>query len=206
MPLLKQDDELDRLEEDIRVLKNKYDQFFAGIQKMPPLTERRKVEAFIQELHKQKIRDNSRRFRFNTLTTRFNQFREMWGRRMREREEGPMEFKRRQAALSEEPSAEAPPPRPAAAAAAARVTSNGSDPYVKVAPGTNGDDIRRLYQQLESEHGKLGTRPNFSFEQLADMVQKQSEMVRSKYNVAAVGFRVETVDGKVKLKAKPIQE
>jgi hypothetical protein len=204
MPLLKQDDELDRLEEDIRVLKNKYDQFFAGIQKMPPLTERRKVEAFIQELHKRKVRDNSHRFRFNTLTTRFNQFREMWGRRMREREEGPIEFKRRQAALAQPPEASAPPPRPAAATS--RVTSNGSDPYVKVAPGTNGEEIRRLYQQLESEHGKLGSRPPLSLEQLSEMVQKQTEAVRSKYNVAAVGFRVETVDGKVKLKAKPIQE
>ena len=204
MAMLKQDDELDKLEEDIRVLKNKYDQFFAGIQKMPPLTDRRRVEAYIQELHKAKIRDNSRRFRFNTLTTRFNQFREMWGRRMREREEGPMDFKRRQAALSEP--VEAPlPPRPAAAAAA-RVTSNGSDPYVKVSPGTNGEEVRRLYSQIESENRKLGKAAGLTLEQLTDMVTKQTEMVRSRYNVATVGFRVETVDGKVKLKAKPIQE
>lgn len=205
MPLLKQDDELDLLEEEIRKLKNKYDQFFTGIVKMPPITDRRRVEAMIHELNKRKVRDNSHRFRFNTLTTRFNQYREMWGRRMREREEGPIEFKRRQAALAQPSEAEAPPPRPAAAATP-RVTSNGSDPYVKVAPGTNGEEIRRLYQQLESEHGKLGSRPPLSLEQLSEMVQKQTEAVRSKYNVAAVGFRVETVDGKVKLKAKPIQE
>ena len=61
MPI-KQDDELDKLEEVIRVVKNKYDQFFSGIQKMPPWTERRAVEAFIQELHKQKMRDNTRRY------------------------------------------------------------------------------------------------------------------------------------------------
>ena len=38
------------------------------------------------------------------------------------------------------------------------------------------------------------------------MVQKQTEMVRERYKVDSVAFRVETVDGKVKLKAKPIQE
>ena len=66
--------------------------------------------------------------------------------------------------------------------------------------------IRRIYDQLNQEHGKLGTQPNMTFEQLRDMITKQSEVVRSRYNVDAVGFRVETVDGKVKLKAKPIQE
>ena len=200
---IKQDDELDKFEEDIRKLKNKYDQFFSGITKMPPLTDRRNVEATIHELNKQKMRDNTRRFRFNTLTSRYNQYREMWARRMREREEGPIEFKRRQAALEAETAATpAAAPRPAVP----RVTSSGADPYVKVAAGTNGDAIKKIYDQLSQEHGKLGTRPNMTYEQLSDMITKQSEVVRSRYNVAQVGFRVETVDGKVKLKAKPIQE
>jgi hypothetical protein len=38
------------------------------------------------------------------------------------------------------------------------------------------------------------------------MVQKQAETVREKYHVNHVAFRVETVDGKVKLKAKPLQD
>lgn len=199
----KQDDELDKLEEDIRRLKNKFDQFFSGIQKMPPTTDRRQVEAFIHDLSRQKMRDNTRRFRFNTLLTRYNQFREMWGRRMREREEGPMDFRRRQAAMESQPSPPPPPTRPATP----RETSGGADPYVRVAAGTSGDDeVRRLYDQLSQEHGKLGTRPTMTFDQLNEMITKQSEVVRSRYNVAAVGFRVETVDGKVKLKAKPIQE
>jgi hypothetical protein len=201
----KQDDEIDRLEEDIRRLKNKYDQYFSGIQKMPPHTDRRNVEASIHELNKQKMRDNARRFRFNTLQSRYNQYREMWGRRMREREEGPLDFKRRQQAMDAPSEFPTPPPaegRPSQP----RVTSNGADPYVKVAAGTNGDEIRTLYDQLSQEHGKLGTRPNMTFEQLQEMITKQGEAVRSRYNVQAVGFRVETVDGKVKLKAKPIQE
>ena len=45
-----------------------------------------------------------------------------------------------------------------------------------------------------------------TLEQLAVMVQKQTEIVRDKYHVHTVAFRVETVDGKVKLKAKPLQD
>ena len=203
MPI-KQDDELDKLEELIRVVKNKYDQFFSGIQKMPPWTERRAAEAFIQELHKLKMRDNSRRFRFNTLTARYNQYRELWGRKMREREEGPIEFKRRQAALNEP--APPPPPPSAARSTPSRVTSGDGESYVKVAPGTNGEEVRQLFEQIKQENSKLGKANNVTFEQLSAMVQKQSEMVRSRYNVNAVAFKVETVDGKVKLKAKPLQE
>lgn len=196
--MIKQDEELDKLEEDIRRLKNKYDQFFTGITKVPPSFERHQVEAFIHEISKQKMRDNTRRFRFNTILSRYNQFREMWGRKMREREEGPLDYRRRQAAMAAPPPA-APPPPP-------RVTSPAPDPYVKMTPGANGDQIRTLYAEIEREHDKLGKPPAVSLEQLAAMVQKQTALVREKYNVSTVAFRVETVDGKVKLKAKPLQD
>jgi len=200
----KQDDELDMLEEDVRKLKNKYDQFFAGIQKVPPSQERRNVEILIYEIGKQRMRDNARRFRYNTVLSRYNQYREMWGRKMREREEGPLDFRRRQAAMNEP--LEAPATNAAQPAQAGPVTSRTADPYVRVAPGTNGEEIRRLYQEIEQKHLELGKMPSITIDQLNAMVQKQSELVRSKYQVNAVAFRVDVVDGKVKLKAKPLQD
>ena len=201
----KSDEELDKLEEEIRKLKNKYDQFFSGIQKVPPMFDRKNVEVMIYEIGKQKMRDNTRRFRFNTILSRYNQFREMWGRKMREREEGPLDFRRRAAAMAAEPPPPPPPeekPRPTGA----RVTSSNGDSYVRVAPGTNGDELRKLFDQLKQEHSKIGKESPITLEQLGKMVQQQSEVVRSRYNVSAVAFRVETVEGKVKLKAKPLQE
>jgi hypothetical protein len=199
--MIKQDEELDKLEEDIRKLKNKYDQFFTGITRMPPTHERHMIEVFIFELGKQKIRENARRFRYNQLLSRYNQYREMWARKMREREEGPLDFRRRRAALSEPARATAAPPhsRPA-------VTSAAADPYVRVTPGSNGEELRRLYGEIEKEHLKLGRMPTITYEQLSAMVKKQSDMMRERYHVDAVAFRVDVVDGKVKLKAKPIQE
>lgn len=202
--MIKKDDELDKLEEDIRKLKNKYDQFFAGIQKFPPMHERRQLEVYIHELGKQKMRDNTRRFRYSQLLTRYNQHREMWARKVREREEGPLDFRRRAAALnapSAPPSTPTQPPTPAE-----RVTSPKGDPYVRVSPGTNGEEIKRLFGEVQKEHLKLGKLPNITIEQLNVMVQKQSDFVREKYHVDVVAFRVDVVDGKVKLKAKPVQE
>src|SRR5437764_7807617 len=204
MAKFSRDEELEKLEEDIRILKNKYDQFFAGISKYPPMQDRRNIEVYIHELNKQKMRDNTRRFRFNTLLTRYNQFREMWARKMREREEGPLDFRRRQAAMKADPDPIRPAPPPPIARES--VTSAGADPYVRLTRGSNGEEIKRLYSQIEQEHQKLGKASNVTYEQLAAMVQKQSEVVRSKYQVDAVAFRVDVVDGKVKLKAKPLQE
>lgn len=199
--MIKQDTELDQLEEDIRKLKNKYDQFFAGFQKVPPSQERRNVETSIYEIGKVKMRDNTRRFRYNQLLSRYNQYRELWGRRMREREEGPLDFKRRSAALagpSEKPAAlREPPPR---------VTSGATDPYVKMSAASNGDEVRKLYEEIARENQKLGKSAGITIEQLQSMVQKQSEVVRQKYSVDVVAFRVDVVDGKVKLKAKPVQK
>jgi len=198
--VIKQDDELDKLEEDIRRLKNRYDQFFNGITKTPPSFERHQIESVIHEISKQKMRDKTRRFRFTTILSRYNQYRELWARKMREREEGPLDFRRRQAAMEAAPVVPPPPPpRPS-------VTSAGADPYVRMTPGANGEEIRRLYGEIERAHLEMGKLPNVSLEQLTSMIQKQSDVVRAKYNVKTVAFRVETIDGKVKLKAKPLQD
>jgi hypothetical protein len=199
--VIKPDEELDKLEEDIRRLKNRYDQFFTGITKVVPSFERHQLESTIHEVSKQKMRDNARRFRFNTLLSRYNQYREMWARKMREREEGPLDFRRRQAAMNV-----APQEAPVATAPQPRVTSAAVDPYVKMKPGSNGEEIRKLYVEIERAHLEMGKLPNLSLEQVATMIAKQSDLVRAKYNVQTVAFRVETIDGKVKLKAKPLQD
>jgi hypothetical protein len=152
-------------------------------------------------MSKQKMRDNGRRFRFNTVLSRYNQYREMWARKIREREEGPLDFRRRQAAMTvpEPPLRVLPVPPPP-------VTSPRADPYVKMAPGANGEQIRKLFEAVERANTELGKPSNVSLDQLAAMVQKQTELVRSRYNVNSVAFRVEIIDGKVKLKAKPLQD
>jgi hypothetical protein len=198
---VKPDEDLEDFEERLRVLKNKYDQFFAGIRKMPPTTDRRALDVTVHEMGKLNMRDNTRRFRFNTILSRYNQYREMWSRRMREREEGPIEFKKRAAALAAALPDELPVARPAE-----RVTSDMADPYVKVSAGNGTEATRQLFDRIRAEHDKIGKSATLTIEQLTTMIQKQTESLKSKYQVQTIAFRVETVDGKVKLKAKPVQE
>jgi hypothetical protein len=191
---------LDLFEEQLKRLKAMYDLFFMGNRKLPPLEDRRRLEALIHELAKQHIRDNAHRFRYNTLLGRYNQYRELWGRMMREREEGPSDFRRRNAALKgeTEPGTTPIPPPP--------VTSSDAESYVRV--GSNGDNeaMLDLYMKINDANRKLGKAASISLQQVTEMVAKQADALRQRYQVKTIAFRVETAEGKIKLKAKPVQE
>ena len=92
-------EELAKLEDQIRRLKTQFDLFFMGVRKLPPSTDKKQVEEAIRDMGKGRLRDNTSRFRYNTLVARYNRYQELWGRQMREREEGPIDFRKRQAAM-----------------------------------------------------------------------------------------------------------
>ncbi|MGH9456239.1 MAG: MXAN_5187 C-terminal domain-containing protein [Thermoanaerobaculia bacterium] len=198
---------VDQFEELLRQLKVKYDLFFAGARKLPPSEDRRRLEALVHELSKLRMRENTLRFRFNTLLGRFNQYRELWGRQMREREEGPMDYRRRVAALSE-----AEPVTRETGSREERdreqqevVTEREGQSYVKVTGSTTEQAAKRLYEEIAEAQKALG-KGGLTLGQVEQIVRQQSDAMRSRFSVDEVGFRVEIVDGKVKLKAKPLQK
>lgn len=195
------DEHLDHLEESLKKIKARYDLFFAGSVKLPPIEERRRIEQVIHDLSKQHIRDNSRRFRLNTLVSRFNQFRELWGRKMREREEGPTDFRKRQEALRgpmpERPAPPTIPKRPE--------TSNGAGSYVQISAVADGDALKQLQSQINAANRQVGVPREVTLDQVQTMVSKQMEALVQKFGVSSFAMRVDVVDGKVKLKAKPLQ-
>jgi len=193
-------EELNRLEDQIRRLKIQYDLFFAGVRKLPPATDRKHVDEAIRDMAKGKLRDNTSRFRYNTLVARYNRYQELWGRQMREREEGPVDFRRRQAAYEAEQASPPPEEKPKR-----RVTSADDDAYVKVTASSNGDAIRALHEQIAKANKEVGKSVP-SEAQVASLVHKQIEQMTSRYKTDSVAFRVETVDGKVRLRAKPLSK
>jgi hypothetical protein len=196
------EDSIDLFEEWLKRLKAQYDLFFMGARKLPPIEDRRRLDALVHELAKLRIRDNGSRFRFNTLLGRYNQYKELWTRLMREREEGPRDFRRRSAALTEERPPAAPPEQPVRRAPE---TSAGTDSYVKVSSEGNNEAMTELHRQIAEANRQLGKNGSLSLEQVSSMVAQQAATIRERYRVSAVAFRVETADGKVKLKAKPVQ-
>ncbi|MGZ3422706.1 MAG: MXAN_5187 C-terminal domain-containing protein [Polyangiales bacterium] len=78
-------DELEQRLERLRVL---YDQFFMGIEKIPPSILQKDVERRIWILRREKIRNTGIRFKFQTMIQRYNTFTSYWMRIMREIENG----------------------------------------------------------------------------------------------------------------------
>ena len=193
-----QPDEIDKLEEDIRLLAIQFRLFFSGVRKLPPTEDRRRLEERMRDMTRGKLRDNVSRFRHATLNARYNRLQELWSRQMREREEGPIDFKQRKAAL-EAADADGGTPEPRRPP----VTSTTLDSYVRVSSSSNGEAMNELHHLITEANQKLGKAAP-TVEQVRTLVEKQAEQLRSKYGVEAIAFKVETVDGKVKLKAKPV--
>lgn len=195
------DEQLDLLEELLRKLKIQYDLFFLGVRKIPPTFERARLDAMVHEMSRVRLRDISLRFRFNTILGRYNQFRELWSRRGRERDEGPLDYRRRAAVLAQDQPEKESPQTPVPP-----VTSRRPDTYVRVTDSLEGDALSALHDRVTKAQNELGKGNAPTLEQLSSMVTRQIESVRSRHGVDTVDFRVETVDGKVRLKARPVRE
>ncbi|CDM66550.1 hypothetical protein [Pyrinomonas methylaliphatogenes] len=83
------DEQLNRLEEDIRRLKIEFDIFFNGGAKRPPYDTKNRVETMIKRLGDDRTLNFTQRYRYNTLVSRYTALRELWRRTLQEREEGP---------------------------------------------------------------------------------------------------------------------
>jgi len=82
------EEQLTRLEEDIRRLRVEFDIFFNGGSKRPPYDTKGRVETLMKRLGDDRTLTYAQRYRFNSLAARYNSFRELWRRLMQGREEG----------------------------------------------------------------------------------------------------------------------
>ena len=82
------DEQLTRLEEDIRRLRIEFDIFFNGAAKRPPYDTKGRVETLLKRLGDDRTLTFAQRYRYNSLAARYNAFRDLWRRTMQGREEG----------------------------------------------------------------------------------------------------------------------
>src|SRR5829696_5911204 len=81
------DEDLDRLEHEIRRLKVEYDIYFNGGMLRPPNDTRGRVETSIKRIYDSRGMSFGQRFRYNSLVARYNVMRELWRRQTQDREE-----------------------------------------------------------------------------------------------------------------------
>lgn len=82
------EDQLGRIEEDIRRLKVEFDIYFNGAAKRPPYDTKMRVESHLKRLGDDRSLSFAQRYHYNSLATRYSSFRELWRRTLQDREEG----------------------------------------------------------------------------------------------------------------------
>lgn len=77
------DQQLVRMEDDIRKLKIDFDIFFNGATKRPPLEARARLESYIKRVADNRNLTYAQRYQFNMLVARFTSYRELWRRTLK---------------------------------------------------------------------------------------------------------------------------
>ncbi|MCO6511759.1 MAG: hypothetical protein J5I65_13295 [Aridibacter famidurans] len=79
------EEQIDRLEEDIRRLKIDFDIYFNGGTKTPPHAARASLEARISRLNGDRTLSYGSRYKLNAMMSRYNSYRHLWRRKLREK-------------------------------------------------------------------------------------------------------------------------
>jgi hypothetical protein len=174
---------LDELDQNIKRLRVEYEQHFAGTLRRPPMLLQGQVQKVILRFSAEAPRNTRQKFRFNQLNSRYQVFRQQWGRTLRQIEDGTYKPHRFKAKLHDEPLA----PEPALAPAAAEPRpSRGVD---------------ALYGALVRAREKLGEKRAPDRAQLEELVRRQTAEIRAKHGDARIKFKVVTENGRAKVKA-----
>jgi hypothetical protein len=79
------DQQISRMEEDIRKLKIEFDIYLNGGTKRPPLEARARLESNIKRIADDRNLNYAQRYQFNTVVSRFTSYRELWRRMLKKK-------------------------------------------------------------------------------------------------------------------------
>ena len=194
-------EDLDALERSIRQIQIEWDKFFGGIEKKPPNDMKMRLEALIRRHANAEIRNNTERFRYQTLTARYNTLNELWSKKLRLREEG-------KAFGVHGLKAEALPPPPPPAPAAPRHAGAHGGPVEQFRvqnPERDAQTVRDLYESFLQARRSNGETAPVKYESFQKLIGQQASRILSDKGGQAVEFRLEKKEGKVSLKAKVVK-
>jgi hypothetical protein len=180
------DEQLTRLEEDIRRLKIEFDIYFNGASKRPPYDTKGRVETILKRLGDDRSLSFAERYRYNTLMSRYNAFRELWRRTMQGREEGK-------------------DPVSAARATAKREAVESFSKTTLVCRDANREVeiVKHLYEALLDAKTKCGEpTEDFSFPRFHRLIASKAESLKERLKCERVSFSVDVEGGHVSFKAR----
>jgi hypothetical protein len=190
------EDDLDQLEHMFRQLQIEWEKFFGGVEKKAPNELRARVEAIVKRYAYTEIRNNTERFRYQALASRYNTFNELWNKRVRAIEEGrPLGLHGRAAAMA----------APAAARTAVAAPSGGGEFRVRSAE-QDESAVRALYEKFLQARQQAGEKGTVKFDNFRKLISQQASRIMADKGAQAVDFRLETKEGKVSLKVKVVKQ
>ncbi|HET7151355.1 MAG TPA: MXAN_5187 C-terminal domain-containing protein [Candidatus Acidoferrum sp.] len=197
------DEDLSQIEKDIRQLKIEYDQYFGGGRKRPPTEIEWRIDLLVKRYNERGGElKSAQRFRFNNLTQTYAKYKDIFRKKIKQKEEGTIQRHFGAAAKAIEASRAREHGKEEVRDAAAGAENAKAFRMTCSAPEHEKDKVEQLYQaflqakQQAGEHtGKL-SRSSFN-----EFVLKKTKELQKQKNCKDVEYVVETVGGQVKLKA-----
>ncbi len=174
--------ELDAMQQLLKELEIRYEQYFAGIERREPTADRQVFARKVRQFTNRHIVWTDLQFRYQNLASRFMSYCQYWDRILRLMDEG--KYHRHTAKRPDKP--------PAAQHPAAQ--------HPAATPTLEAD---RLYQQMleaRKSCGLSGAGP--SPEKIASLLDQQREQIRNRFGDKAVEFSVEVNEGKPRIKVR----
>ena len=200
------DEELNQFERDIRQLKIEYEQYFGGGRKRPPTEIEWRLELMAKRYAERSGELKfGQRFRYNNLTQTYAKYKDIFRKRLQQKEEG--KVSRHFGSAAKKIEAEREEKRAAARAKmdAAETRERAENALFRVVcskPEQESDKITKLYEAFLEAKQKAGedtikfTRSNFH-----EFVMKKTKDLQKSKNCKDVEYVVEVTEGHVKLKA-----
>lgn len=204
------EEDLERIDEGIFKLQKEWERFFSGQERKAPFEAKQRLERLVRRYVGVEIRNNVERFRFQTLTAKYNTLSDLWNRKLRAIEEGKplssVQLKQVREAIAEGEIA-SPPLSPSLPSEARSPETPGPPARTEVRLSTlreDDDGVRNLYEQFRAARASVGE-AEVKFESFSKLIAQQRHRLLEEKDAVAVDFRIAIQDGRVALKAKPVR-
>lgn len=182
---------LDELEAGIEELRHAYEKYFTGVDRVAPSKLRSRVERKLRDVERMHVTSTALRFRLHGLRARFVTYAHYWTRVLDQIERGVYrrDLLRAAARTSKLRPAEPPPDAPP-----------------RTAPSTTIDEghIKEVFAALVQAKRAAGESiEGITYAALVRKISREAPKLRERHGCESVRFEVATVDGKVRLRARP---
>jgi hypothetical protein len=195
------DEELATLEKDIRQLKVEYDQYFGGGRKRPPTEIEWRIDMLVKRYGERGGElKSAQRFRFNNLTQTYAKYKDIFRKKLKQKEEGTIQ--RHFGAAAKEIEAARTKKESEEHVAVAAVGDSLAFRMTCSEPEREKEKVEQLYQAfLQAKQTAGEATGKLSRSSFNEFVLKKTKELQKQKNCRDVEYVVEVVEGQVKLKA-----